>query len=200
MNTDDFEDAVLSVIIWLVVVLVAFVIASIVVDTSGRQDSDHATAIPSDVTQLSKTAYVLPVTSSTTATEICSQSNDGSRDPVRTVTRLPGFSSNVYVECKHSQRWEDTRDRSGNFADAMAEVISSWLFWLFTFVAGIIVLLVNGYNVVYNRLSKRETTIAYLRRNTEAFEQDIGQLQLKQEGIEKNLKYIVEQLKENDLI
>lgn len=111
--------------VWIMVATMVFFIAAGVVDSSGRDDT-HFGAVPSGAVALSADSYLIrDPAKMTLAQQICHPDTGG----VESVSPVPDLDGQLYVECVSDQTWNDKRDGSPNFANAMGQVILSPLAW-----------------------------------------------------------------------
>lgn len=104
-------------------IVLGLVIASVFQDHQGRKDWQHTGAIPTGITKLSDSDYLVTPPSEE-ADSFCKGDNeDGER--VATVKTLMDAT---YVKCGRKQGWEDTRAKSGNYAAALSTVTGNFLF------------------------------------------------------------------------
>lgn len=106
---------------------IALLIATIEVDTSGVQPSEHREAVPNGVTQLSASSYIVTQESGVQATDICLKGDvDGNRvEEVRNIEKLEAD----FVECSGEQVWNAKGPDSPNFGNALLSILSS-PFWI----------------------------------------------------------------------
>lgn len=105
------------------IILVGFLITSAIQDAEGRNDWHHAAPLPSGVTKLSASDYLV-TPASKQADSFCAGTNTDDDRVVSTKT-LPNAT---YVKCGRGQSWGDSRAKSGNYADALSTVAGSFLF------------------------------------------------------------------------
>lgn len=111
--------------VWIVVAAMALPIAAGVVDSSGRDDT-HFGAVPAGAVALSADSYLIrDPAQMTLAQRICHPDTGG----VESISPVPDLDGQLYVECTADQTWNDKREGSPNFANAMGRVILSPLVW-----------------------------------------------------------------------
>lgn len=100
----------------------AVLITMMVIDGEGRKDYHHTTPIPAKVAQVSSYQYVLQPGAKVTADDICQFTDaDGSR--IQSNKRVGAIT---YVECGHSQYWNDHRAASPDLVGAAGIFVADW--------------------------------------------------------------------------
>jgi hypothetical protein len=169
---------------WLCLAVTSFIIASIALDVSGRQDWNHSGRLPSDVTQLTASAYLLDRDATTRDIQVCSDRVIGQNDPVSFTQQID--SGQTYIECSREQTWEDTRGWSRNYGETITSLIinPAWL------LPVILVALLFSSPFIFVLIRVRHT------------QRENGKQQLHEqvEGLTENLRLLRKKLEENDLL
>lgn len=111
-----------------VIVIVSLGICSIIVDNGGRKDWNHPQAMPSGMTRLTKSAYLVDSRVGIEAGDICKGGDGDTATPDYQSVNVPRLHA-VFVQCARSQTWNDHRELSPNFGNGIMQTLRNpaWL-------------------------------------------------------------------------
>ena len=100
----------------ILIIVCGFIVASAIVDGSGRDSEQHNTPVPADVSQIDGKTYIIKDGGNTAPNDICA--DDYGVDEVRNVSRVDG----TFVVCNTWQTWNVNEPMSRNLAHAFTIV------------------------------------------------------------------------------
>jgi hypothetical protein len=109
--------------IWLAVAGISLLFASAIVDGTGRKTNNHFESKPSELITIDKTRYIVR-DRQYSPEYLCGSSEDthGGVTETKVISSLDGA---LYVACTKEITWNDHREVSGDYADAMGRVLRS---------------------------------------------------------------------------